>query len=126
MTREEELIFTALCDRFRSPTQVWQSMSLGELEEATGLAKESLEEALRALRGIDGRDDSRIAYGAARALAGQRWYGQAWEDRAMPDDQFQCDGAQTCPNTPTHVHLGSRALVQLDTYSCDRCRPLAT
>ena len=32
----------------------------------------------------------------------------------MPDDQFQCDGAQTCPNTPTHVHLGSRALVQLD------------
>src|SRR5437879_1972708 len=54
MTREEELIFTALCDRFRSPTQVWQSMSLGELEEATGLAKESLEEALRALRAKGG------------------------------------------------------------------------
>ena len=64
MTREEELVFTALCDRLRSPTQVWQSMSLAELEEATGLAKESLEEALRALRGPDGRDDSCIAYGA--------------------------------------------------------------
>ncbi len=44
----------------------------------------------------------------------------------MPDDQFQCDGAQTCPNAPTHVHLGSRALVQLDKYYCDRCCPLAT
>jgi hypothetical protein len=63
---------------------------------------------------------------AARALVGQRWYGQAWEDRPMPDDQFQCDGAQTCPNAPTHVHLGSRALVQLDKYYCDRCCPLAT
>ena len=51
MTREEELVFTALCDRFRSPTQVWQSMSLTELEEATGLDKVSVEEALRALRG---------------------------------------------------------------------------
>jgi hypothetical protein len=39
MARVEELIFTALCDRFRSPTQIWQSMSLVELEEATGLAK---------------------------------------------------------------------------------------
>jgi len=51
VTREEELVFTALCDRFRSPTQVWQSMSLAELEEATGLGKNSLEEALRALGG---------------------------------------------------------------------------
>jgi hypothetical protein len=44
----------------------------------------------------------------------------------MPDDQFQCDGAPTCPNAPTHVHLGSRALLQLDKYYCDRCCPLAT
>jgi len=48
------------------------------------------------------------------------------EDRPMPDDQFQCDGAPTCPNAPTHVHLGSRALLQLDKYYCDRCCPLAT
>lgn len=32
------------------------------------------------------------------------------------DDQLQCDGAQACPNAPTHVHLGSRALVQLNRY----------
>jgi len=83
MTREEQLIFTALCDRFRSPTQVWQSMSLGELEEATGLAKESLEEALRALRGIDGRDDSRIAYGAGRVVLGTAWRLQC---RDLPND----------------------------------------
>ena len=73
MTREEELVFTALCDRFRSPTQVWQSMSLAELEEATGLAKESLEEVIHALRGADGRDDSRIAYGAGRVVLGGVW-----------------------------------------------------
>ena len=44
----------------------------------------------------------------------------------MPDDQFPCDGAPTCPNAPTRVHLGSRALLQLDKYYCDRCCPLAT
>ena len=42
------------------------------------------------------------------------------------DDQFQCDGDPKCPNAPIHVHLGSRALVQLDKYYCDRCCPLAT
>ncbi len=63
--------------------QVWQSMSLGELEEATGLAKESLEEALRALRGIDGRDDSRIAYGAGRVVLGTAWRLQC---RDLPND----------------------------------------
>jgi hypothetical protein len=41
------------------------------------------------------------------------------------DDQYRCDGAPACPNAPTHGHLGSRALVQLDKYSCDRCCPLA-
>lgn len=30
------------------------------------------------------------------------------------------------PERPTHFHLGSRALVQLDKYYCDRCCPLAT
>jgi hypothetical protein len=71
--RVEGQIFTALCDRFRSPTQVWQSMSLAELAEATGLAKEALEEALCALGGTDGRDDSRIAYGAGRVVLGAVW-----------------------------------------------------
>jgi len=73
MAQGEELIFTALCDRLRSPTHAWQSMSLVELEAATGLAKEPLEEALRALRGADGRDDSRIAYGAGRVVLGSVW-----------------------------------------------------
>ena len=81
--REEELIFTALCDRFRSPTQVWQSMSLVELEKETGLAKEVLEEAIRALRGADGRDDSRIAYGAGRVVLGPVWRVQC---RDLPND----------------------------------------
>jgi hypothetical protein len=83
MDRVEEQIFTALCDRFRSPTQVWQSMSLAELEEATGLAKESLEEALRTLRGAEGRDDSRIAYGAGRVVLGTVWRAQC---RDLPND----------------------------------------
>jgi hypothetical protein len=83
MVRVEELIFTALCDRFRSPTQTWQSMSLVELEEATGLAKESLEAALRALRGADGRDDSRIEYGAGRVVLGAVWRVRC---RDLPND----------------------------------------
>jgi hypothetical protein len=83
MTREEELVFTALCDRFRSPTQVWQSMSLTELEEATGLDKVSVEEALRALRGTDGHDDSRIAYGAGRVVLGAAWRVRC---RDLPND----------------------------------------
>lgn len=81
--RVEELIFTALCDRLRSPTEVWQSMSVVELQEATGLAKEPLVEALRALRGADGRDDSRIAYGAGRIVLGAVWRGQC---RDLPND----------------------------------------
>jgi len=71
--RVEELIFTALCDRLRSPTQIWQSMSVVELAAATGLAKEALEDALRALRGADGRDDSRVVYGAGRIVLGTAW-----------------------------------------------------
>lgn len=82
-TREEELVYTALCDRLRSPTQVWQSMSLTELEEATGLGKESLEEVLRVLRGADGRDDSRIAYGAGRVVLGAVWRVRC---RDLPND----------------------------------------
>jgi hypothetical protein len=82
-TRVEELIFNALCDRLRSSTEVWQSMSVVELQEATGLAKEPLEEALRALRGADGRDDSRIAYGAGRVVLGAVWRGQC---RDLPND----------------------------------------
>jgi hypothetical protein len=42
------------------------------------------------------------------------------------DDQLNCDGDPKCPNAPTHVHLGSRALVQLDKYYCDRCCPIDT
>ena len=83
MTREEQLIFTALCDRLRSPEHAWQSMSLAELEQATGLATESLEQALRALRGADGRDDSRIAYGAGRVVLGAAWRVQC---RNLPND----------------------------------------
>jgi hypothetical protein len=83
MAPVEEQIFTALCDRLRSPTQAWQSMSLVELEEATGLAKESLEEALRALRGPDGRDDSRILYGAGRVVLGAVWRVRC---RDLPND----------------------------------------
>src|SRR5258708_13452823 len=37
---------------------------------------------------------------AARALAGQRWNGQAWEDQAMPDAPFHADAAPPLPTSP--------------------------
>ena len=83
MTREEELIYTALCDRLRSPEHGWQSMSLTELETATGLATEPLAHAHRALRGPDGHDESRILYGAGRVVLGAVWRGRC---RDLPDD----------------------------------------
>jgi hypothetical protein len=83
MTREEELIYTALCDRLRSPEHAWQSMSLAELETATGLATKPLEHALRALRGADGHDESRIAYGAGRVVLGAVWRVRC---RDLPND----------------------------------------
>jgi hypothetical protein len=58
-------------------------MSVVDLQEASCLAKETLEEALRALRGADGRDDSRIAYGAGRLVLGAVWRGQC---RDLPND----------------------------------------
>ena len=44
----------------------------------------------------------------------------------MRDDQLRCDGSPTCPNAPTHAHLGSRAFAQLNKYYCNTCCPLAT
>jgi hypothetical protein len=67
-------------------------MSLAELEEATGLGKNSLEEALHALGGPNGRDDSRIAYGAGRVVLGGVWRVQC---RDLPNDPG--------PGRPSHL-----------------------
>jgi hypothetical protein len=45
---------------------------------------------------------------------------------AMRNDRLKCDGSPKCRNAPTHVHRGSRALVQLDKYYCNKCCPLTT
>jgi hypothetical protein len=44
----------------------------------------------------------------------------------MNDEQLKCDGDPKCGNAPTHVHLGSRALVQLNRHYCNTCCPLTT
>lgn len=51
MANEEQMVFTALCDRYRSTTHVGRTMSRTELQPATGLALQALERTLdRALR----------------------------------------------------------------------------
>jgi len=44
----------------------------------------------------------------------------------MRNDWLKCDGDPKCRNAPTHVHRGSRALLQLDKYYCNKCCPLTT
>ncbi len=51
--REEDLVFVALCDRFLSTTNIRRTMTRQELQQATGLDAEVLEETLKGLRGPD-------------------------------------------------------------------------
>jgi hypothetical protein len=69
-TREEDLVFVALCDRFRSPTR---TMTREELQQATGLDAEVLEATLKVLRGPDAHDDSHIAFEGERVVLGTVW-----------------------------------------------------
>jgi hypothetical protein len=73
--REEDLVFVALCDRFRSPTNVRRTMTREELQQATGLDAKVLDETLKALRGPDAHADSYVAFegaGLCLALCGAR------------------------------------------------------
>jgi len=72
-TREEDLVFTTLCDRFRSPTNVRRTMTREELQQATGLDAEVLDETLMALRGPDAHDDSNVAFEGDRVVLGTVW-----------------------------------------------------
>jgi hypothetical protein len=46
-TNEDDLVFDALCDRFRSPTNIRRTMTREELQQATGLDAEVLDETLK-------------------------------------------------------------------------------
>ena len=81
--REEDLVFVALCDRFLSTTNVHRTMTREELQQATGLDAEVLEEALKGLRGPDAHDDSCVAFEGARVMLGPVWRAKC---RALPRD----------------------------------------
>ena len=71
--REEDLVFVALCDRFLSTTSAHRTMTRGELQQATGLDAEALEETLKSLRGPDAHDDSHVAFEGNRVILGPVW-----------------------------------------------------
>jgi len=81
--RDEDLVFVALCDRFLSITNVHRTMTRQELQQATGLEAEVLEEALEGLRGPDAHDDSCIAFEGDRVMLGPVWRAKC---RALPRD----------------------------------------
>jgi hypothetical protein len=65
----EDLVFMALCDRYRSATHVGRTMSRTELQQATGLAPETLERTLTELGG----SGDRIAFEGDRVVLGPVW-----------------------------------------------------
>ena len=73
MTNEEQLVFTALCDRYRSTTHVGRSMSRTELQQATGLAPQALDQTLEALGAPTGSPGARIAFEGDRVVLGPVW-----------------------------------------------------
>ena len=79
MTNEEQLVFTALCDRYRSTTHVGRTMSRTELQQATGLAPQALEQTLTTLAG----PDARIAFEGDRVVLGPVWRERC---RGLPSD----------------------------------------
>jgi hypothetical protein len=83
-SREEDLVFVALCDRFLSTTNVHRTMTRQELQQATGLDAPVLEETLKGLRGPDAHDDSYVAFEGNRVLLGPVWRAKC---RALPRDQ---------------------------------------
>jgi hypothetical protein len=70
---EEDLIFTALCDRYRATTNVDRTISREELRQATGLTEQVLDATLTALIGSDGRSSVHIALEGDRILLGPMW-----------------------------------------------------
>ena len=72
-TKEETLVFVVLCSRYRSGTNIHRTMTREELQQATGLDAEVLEETIKGLRGPDAHDDSCIAFEAERVVLGPGW-----------------------------------------------------
>jgi hypothetical protein len=81
--REEDLVFVALCDPFLSTTSAHRTMTRGELQQATGLDAEALEETLKGLRGPDAHDDSHVPFEGDRVILGPVWRAKC---RALPRD----------------------------------------
>jgi hypothetical protein len=83
MTNEEQLVFTALCDRYRSTTHVGRTMSRTELQQATGLSPQALEQTLTGLSGPTGSPGARIAFEGERVVLGPVWRERC---RQLPSD----------------------------------------
>lgn len=64
-----DLIFEALCLRFRSTTNIGKTMTRQELQEATGLTAEALVDALRVLVAPVNEDLRLVSLGGGRMAA---------------------------------------------------------
>ena len=77
-----DLIFEALCLRFRSTTSIGRMMTRQELQEATGLTAEALADALRALVGPTADQDLSIRFvnrDPDRIMMGPAWVSRCEE-----------------------------------------------
>lgn len=104
--REEDLVFTALCDRVRSPTNVRRTMTREELQQATGLDAEVLDETLKVLRGPDAHDDSAVAVEGDRVVLGTVW-------------RVMCQALPRDPAPARSADAGNKAMPAPD--RCKRC-----
>jgi hypothetical protein len=74
-----DLIFDALCLRYRATTNVSRTMTQRELQEATGLAPEALMDALKVLCGPAYDHDLRVRFvdgDAEKITLGRAWLGR--------------------------------------------------
>ena len=74
-----DLIFEALCLRYRATTNVSKTMTRRELQEATGLAPEALMDALKVLCGPEYDYDLRVRFvdgDGEKITLGRAWLGR--------------------------------------------------
>jgi hypothetical protein len=74
-----DLIFEALCLRYRATTNVSQSMTQRELQEATGLAPGAVMDALKVLCGPEYDHDLRVRFvdgDGEKITLGRAWLGR--------------------------------------------------
>jgi hypothetical protein len=122
-TNEDDLLFTALCDRFRSPTNIRRTMTREELQRATGLDPEVLDEALKALRGPDAHDGSYIAFEGDKVVLGTVWRTKC---QALPRDPAparSADAGNKAMPAPDRCKRCGKALTRNDFEDeCEACR----